>query len=68
MCDDVFTVDERIAEVDERIAEVEAMKEFRERMGSGGRFVAVFVDRLGDLYDERRRLQARREQGDGSAG
>lgn len=56
MCDDVFTLDERIAEVDERIAEVEAMKEFRERMGSGGRFVAVFVDRLGDLYDERRRL------------
>lgn len=56
---DVFTVTERIAAVDDEIAEVEVMKRVREATG-GAYYCDVFIDRLGELYAERRDLAARR--------
>lgn len=55
---DVFTLTERIAAVDDQIAQVETMKRVREATG-GARYCGVFVDRLGELYVERRQLVAR---------
>lgn len=58
---DVFTLTEQIADLDDQIAEVEAMRRVRDWTGGDS---GVFIDRLGELYAERRRLHETEGQGD----
>lgn len=55
---EVLTLREQVALVNEEIARVEVMLRVREATG-GARYCGVFIDRLGELYAERREIFAR---------